>query len=259
MHHTFIFTVLWSFFFVTSQAMAAPDPVVQCQIAKLNAAKVRESCLVNERKKELQGKAFGRQTCEDKFDKALAKADKNAAKKGISCRFIDNGDGTISDLDTLLMWEKKDSNDDWVNTTNIHDVDWLFTFASQFSSGGNYIGPNGEVFIPFLASLNGLLFGSNRNGFAGYHDWHVPTCEELQTIRLEPCMETPCTYPAFNNGVDSFTKAPFNHNGFNNGYWCVDPDNSPYALRLCFNPQASPCSPSIQDANYVRAVRGGRH
>lgn len=43
MHHTLTVTVLLSFFFVNSQAMAAPDPIVQCQIAKLNAAKIERT------------------------------------------------------------------------------------------------------------------------------------------------------------------------------------------------------------------------
>ena len=72
-------------------------------------------------------------------------------------RFVDNGDGTISDVLTGLMWEKKDDN----NTGGIHDKDNTYTWiTNDFGLGTAY-----TVLLP------GLNAGS---GFAGHTDWRIP-------------------------------------------------------------------------------------
>ena len=75
---------------------------------------------------------------------------------GASPRFIDNGDGTITDRETCLVWEKKD------NAGGIHDLNNVY----QWSSTGSAM--DGSVFTVFLAGLNGAAF-------AGHRDWRVPT------------------------------------------------------------------------------------
>jgi len=40
-------------------------------------------------------------------------------------RFVDNGDGTVTDNMTGLMWEKKD------NSSGIHDMDNIYTWSLQ--------------------------------------------------------------------------------------------------------------------------------
>ncbi len=45
---------------------------------------------------------------------------------GAPTRFVDNGDGTICDHQTGLMWEKKDAADGVVDLNNPHDVDNLY-------------------------------------------------------------------------------------------------------------------------------------
>lgn len=79
-------------------------------------------------------------------------------------RFIDNGNGTVTDTTTELMWEKK--SDDG----SVHDKDQVFSWSLSGS-----IQPNGTMFTSLIATLNAGRFG-------GHNDWRVPTLEELQTI-----------------------------------------------------------------------------
>lgn len=66
-------------------------------------------------------------------------------------RFIDNGDGTITDTKTKLMWMKKDS---YQQTR--HWINWMESF--------DYIKK------------------ANENGFSNYYDWQMPTLKDLKTL-----------------------------------------------------------------------------
>ncbi|MFQ5451450.1 MAG: DUF1566 domain-containing protein [Nitrospinaceae bacterium] len=66
-------------------------------------------------------------------------------------RFIDNGDQTITDTKTGLMWMKEDS--------YIHTGHWLSWYES----------------FDYVRNLN-------EEGFANYYDWQVPTVDELTTL-----------------------------------------------------------------------------
>jgi hypothetical protein len=80
-------------------------------------------------------------------------------------RFIDHGDGTITDTRTGLMWQQT------TNDGSIRDKDNLY----RWSTGSPY-NPDGTAFFTFLATLNG------PTPFAGYGDWRLPSPMELQTI-----------------------------------------------------------------------------
>lgn len=69
-------------------------------------------------------------------------------------RFSDNGDKTITDTQTGLMWLKEDA--------YLHTGHWM----------------NWEEAFEYVNKLN-------QEGFAGYHDWLVPSPEELLTL-FEP-------------------------------------------------------------------------
>src|SRR5512143_2542830 len=75
-------------------------------------------------------------------------------------RFVDNGDGTISDRQTCLVWEKKD------DAGSIHDKDNTYDWSTCADPS---CPPDGSAFISFLAGLN------SGSGFAGHHDWHLPS------------------------------------------------------------------------------------
>ncbi|HYC01400.1 MAG TPA: DUF1566 domain-containing protein [Candidatus Limnocylindrales bacterium] len=76
-------------------------------------------------------------------------------QNGFARNFVDNGDGTISDLATGLMWEKL--SDDG----GIHDKDTSYTWN--------------DAFAVKVATLNSM-------SFAGYSDWRVPNVRELHSI-----------------------------------------------------------------------------
>ncbi len=113
--------------------------------------------------------------------------------------YTDNCDGTVTDTQTGLQWEKKtgaagDRHDCSVLTTSCpfpHDVNNTYQWcldADHNNACDNGSSPDGGLFTNFLAKLNA------DEGFAGHTDWRIPTKEELETILLEPhpCGTHPC-------------------------------------------------------------------
>ncbi|MBM4246850.1 MAG: DUF1566 domain-containing protein, partial [Deltaproteobacteria bacterium] len=82
---------------------------------------------------------------------------------GVARNFIDNGDGTITDTQTGLVWEKK--SDDG----SIHDKDNTYSWGM---TSPPYT-MNGTAVTTFLATLNA------GGGFAGHTDWRLPNLTEL--------------------------------------------------------------------------------
>lgn len=105
-------------------------------------------------------------------------------------RFVDNGDGTVCDHQTGLMWEMKDASDGTVDLTNPRDVDNGYSWSI---SGGP---PDGTAYTDFLARLNGTIADTvPSEQLGGHRDWRLPTSAELQTIW--DCSFSPCIDPTF--------------------------------------------------------------
>src|SRR4029453_12798466 len=131
---------------LVSAAGASPTDEEKCQAAKLNALRKRAFCIEGERRKEVLGKTPDTAKCEEKFATALTKADETAAKKSSSCRWLDNADGTATDLNSGLEWELKTGPADGMASADLHDVDNRYTWTT------NALGtpPNGTAFTDFL-------------------------------------------------------------------------------------------------------------
>ena len=160
------------------------------------------------------------------------------ALDGCPVRFVDNGDGTVTDNWTGLMWEKKSDDN------SIHDQDNVYTWTDD--ADGDDMNPDGTAFTEFLATLN-------TEQFAGHADWRMPSRPELESILdlersapttdtafdldcLPGCSVTTCSCSYFLDLVWSFTTYYDTPVcawtvSFDDG--AVDPDykNTPYPVR----------------------------
>jgi len=113
-------------------------------------------------------------------------------------RFVDNGNGTVTDNKTGLMWEQKltcGAQDFAIPRCKENLYTW--SAASPFTE------PTGTLFSDFLERLNDLKSandGTTTPCFANYCDWRIPTVGELRSILPAPfplCGSFPCIDPAF--------------------------------------------------------------
>ena len=100
-------------------------------------------------------------------------------------RFVDNGDGTVSDNQTGLMWEKKVD-----GTGCLHCVLDRYTWF--------------EAMGDLISEVNGFTFSGKmtQSGLAGHSDWRIPTVLELESIMIPPninvlCPQRICIDPIF--------------------------------------------------------------
>ncbi|MGD0947389.1 MAG: DUF1566 domain-containing protein [Candidatus Binatia bacterium] len=176
----------------------------------------------------------------------------------------DNGDGTISDGCTGLMWEKKDQ------AGGLHDYSASYPWALQCgdltpcqpdaaSAAACYEATNGAVGcsqcsggscefrfpVPEGAptpttTIWGWLVQLNQGeGFAGYTDWRIPTVDkegnagELETILLSTCtVSGPCVRLAFDTDCPQPSLCDASH-PCSAGRSCVIPTPMPGAEGTC--------------------------
>jgi Protein of unknown function (DUF1566) len=231
---TTVVILLWA----SGVALAAPTDLQKCQRAKLKAQGTLLLCLKKNRADLLLAKPDYAAKCREKFQAALAKDESKLTDGATLCRFVDNGDGTVSDLNTGLMWELKDLNGG------------LHTDFFTFSATGAL--PNGSAFSVFIPGLNDCVSAdgvTTTTGFAGYCDWRVPSVTELSALLVPGCSGTgACIDPIFGVTPNTFTYTSTLLAANPAYHWIVE-----------FFPPGYPSPVQTLTGSYdaVRGVRGG--
>ena len=209
------FAVLVALLLAASTADAALTTSA-CLVQKRKAWIIFRKCQGTAQVKQLKGKPADLAKCQTTFQNALTKIDDKATKAGIACRYRDNGDGTVTDYDTGLMWEQKTVGFGgicfFVPLGEIsHCVNDTFTWADAQS---------------FVNSLNGSTADGRilANVFAGHADWRLPTIVELRTILLEPypCATSPCIDSIFGPTANNYWSATTSASHPQNA-WVINP------------------------------------
>lgn len=203
-----------------------------------------------------QTTAYTAEKADDGIDGPVTVLDDGTVQVGATLSYTDNGDGTITDNNTGLMWEKKSFDE------SLHD--WRFAFEWSGDDA-----PFGTIW-DWLDDIN----AEGGTGFAGYNDWRIPNVRELLSLvdygrsarAIDPVFHTACE-PGCTVTTCSCTAHSF--------YWSstsfaadptVDAWIVEYSLGISHSVKSffetdktgtcelSPCS---GDRLFVRAVRGG--
>jgi hypothetical protein len=109
----------------------------------------------------------------------VAVPDDGTLRAGAPLRHVDNLDGTVTDLATGLVWEKKCD-----GCGGLHDV----SEGQRWSGSGTQ-----QTIWDWLDALNAA-------GFAGKRDWRLPNVKELVSI-LDYERFNPAVGPAFDGAL----------------------------------------------------------
>jgi len=229
----------------TSRAANRPGPQL-CVFAKVQAQEDLHICLAASAAGARAGAPAFPAQCQAEFAAALARIDAAAAQAGTSCRYVDNKDGTVSDLNTGLMWVQTTGVIGGPNTGKVNDVNNTYTWTS-----GAGAAPDGTVFIQFLGTLNAGHSTDGRMGtpitgcFANHCDWRLPSIVELLSIVTRDT--SPSIAPIF---------GPTQHQpGF---YWSATSAPGPaQAWGVFFQGGGWFSDGKTDNRNYARAVRCG--
>ena len=114
--------------------------------------------------------------------------------------YIDNGDKTITDKQSNLMWTKNDSGAAYAKGIDYkHSLDWIKSSEDDHSPLKHGANKNGAMdWVEALAYVQQM----NNKKYLGYNDWRLPSVKELHTLtdyRYSPAKtNSPAIDPLFN-------------------------------------------------------------
>jgi len=165
--------------------------------------------------------ATGQTTCWDASDVVIPCAgtgEDGDIRAGAALAYFDNGDGTVTDLNTGLVWEKM------TGDGSIHDMNNFYTWQ--------------EAVYVHIATLNAA-------NFAGHNDWRLPNVKELMSI---------INYEQANAAVSSmFGPVPIYSDYWSSTIWAFGPS---FALAVDFF-DGSVQGMANNNRFGARGVRGG--
>src|SRR5262249_41377634 len=129
-----------------ARAFTTPD----CLAKKVKAWGELRLCQRKEEAKLVQGRAADRAAGQARFANALDEIHADAAHSAIPCRYRDNGDNTVTDFDTGLMWAKLHALDGFTSLSDILDADNTFALDDAAAAAATLTGTstNGTNLIP---------------------------------------------------------------------------------------------------------------
>jgi hypothetical protein len=152
--------------------------------------------------------------------------------------YTDNGNGTVTDNNTGLMWQKCSA-----GQTDFTDC------SGGAAATYNWYRATGTSDPTYNPSGGTNICGSlNTSNFGGHSDWRLPAEQELQTI-VDYSIQSP----------SPTIKASYFPNTIASHYWSstTDAGNSDYAWRVLFY-DGNVAYSVKNNVYYVRCVRGGQ-
>jgi hypothetical protein len=169
----------------------------------------------------------------------VAVPDDGTVQAGATLSYTDNGDGTITDNNTGLMWEKK--SDDG----GLHDKDTTYRWSGNGSQ---------ETIWDWLDDIN----AEGGTGFAGHNDWRIANVKEYVSIVNHENF-TPAVSTAFNNSCVAACTVLTCSCTVASEYWSSTSHAfSPSFAWYVYFDDGSVGSTVKSSPLYVRAVRGGQ-
>lgn len=152
------------------------------------------------------------------------------ALKGLTRFYLDNGDGTMTDIRTGLMWEKH------ADDGSIHDKDNQLSWVDAFGK---------------ITTLNAAT------GFAGYTDWRLPNVNELQSL-IDYGRFAPSVPPVFHSGCAPACTVLDCSCSKTGDHWSSTSFHNLASQAWFVSYDSGTVGRGAKTAiNYVRAVRGG--
>ncbi len=205
-----------------------------------------------------------------------------------AARFVDNANGTITDNDTGLTWEKKVKLDSTLDLANRQDADNFYRWSGSCSvTASKRCQPDAASEAACLAGVEGnpvgcaqctvgegtctvapngtiwqLVAALNTANYGGHNDWRVPTRFELEGI-LDLADTTPPTVNIAFAGASCGAACTDVNNpacscSQSNGYWSASTHGpGPVSAGIVYFDSGLVTAGDKVSNFYVRAVRGG--